>query len=67
MESSEVKAKKKLKVSLKKLGWTRRIRCEGIEKFVYDPKSVGKFVSIVEQIGNIIFYKIINKNHVHMR
>ena len=48
MESSEVKAKKKLKVSLKKLEWTRRIRCERIEKFVYDPKSVENFEGIVE-------------------
>ena len=61
------KPPKKLNVYLKKLERTRRIQCEGLEKFVYDPKSVGKFVGIVKQIENIIFYKIINNNHVHMR
>ena len=57
MERSAVKATKK----------AEGVFADGLEKFVYDPKSVGKFVSIVEKIGNIIFYKIINKNHVHMR
>ena len=39
---------KKLKVTLKKLERTRRIRYEGLKKFLYDPKSVRKFVGIVE-------------------
>ena len=40
--------KKKQKVSLKKLEWSQRIRSEGLERVVYDPKSVEKFGGIVE-------------------
>ena len=42
------KPQKKKKVSLKKLERTQRIRSEGLERVVYDPKSVEKFGGIVE-------------------
>ena len=35
--------KKKKKVFLKKLERTQRVRGEGLERVVYDPKSVEKF------------------------
>ena len=42
------KPEKKKKVSLKKLERTQRVRCEGLERVAYDPKSVKKFGGIVE-------------------
>ena len=42
------KPQKKKKASWKKLERTQRIRSEGLERVVYDPKSVEKFGGIVE-------------------
>ena len=61
------KPQKKQKVSLKKLERIQRIRDERLERIAYDSKSVEKIGGIVEQIGIIIFFEIINKNHVHIR
>lgn len=45
---SAIKARKKKRVSLKKLERIQRVRGEGLERDAYDPESVQKFWGIVE-------------------
>ena len=59
------KIQKKQKVTLKKLERSQRIRGKELERVVYDPESVKKFGGmVVEWIAIIIFFEIIDKNHV---
>ena len=60
------KIQKKQKVTLKKLERSRRIRGEEVERVAYDLESVKMFGGMVEWIAIIIFFEIIDKNHVHV-
>ena len=59
------KTPKKQKLTLKKLERAQKIRGEGVERVAYVPESVKKFRGITEWIEMIIFFEIINKNHLH--
>ena len=64
---SAVKDTKKAEIDFEEVGTVQKFRGEELERVAYDPESVRKFGGMVEWIAIIIFFEIIDKNHVHMR